>query len=72
MGARDHTVFLMYHVLQRPGRSLCSADPGYVRYVVEETEFRAQLSRMRSGACAAVERLRLDRSSDSALNNAWF
>jgi len=46
MGARDHTVFLMYHELQRPGRPLCSADPGYVRYVVEETEFRAQLSRM--------------------------
>jgi peptidoglycan/xylan/chitin deacetylase (PgdA/CDA1 family) len=37
------TVFLMYHELDEPGRRLCQAEPGYVRYVVRSSEFRAQM-----------------------------
>jgi peptidoglycan/xylan/chitin deacetylase (PgdA/CDA1 family) len=37
------TVFLMYHELERPGRPLCDRDAGYVRYVVPEESFRAQM-----------------------------
>ena len=33
----------MYHELERAGRPLCSTDPGYVRYVVREDDFRAQM-----------------------------
>lgn len=41
--ANTHTAFLMYHELERAGRPLCSTDPGYVRYVVKEGDFRAQM-----------------------------
>ena len=40
-------VSLMYHELERPRRALCRSDAGYVRYVVEESEFRRQLTRIR-------------------------
>jgi len=33
-------VFLMYHELERPGRPLCQSDPGYVRYILSEVDFR--------------------------------
>ena len=33
----------MYHELERVGRPLCSSDPGYVRYVVREDDFRDQM-----------------------------
>ena len=33
----------MYHELERAGRPLCSTDAGYVRYVVAEGDFRAQM-----------------------------
>jgi len=33
-------VFLMYHELERPGRPLCQPDPGYVRYILSEVDFR--------------------------------
>jgi peptidoglycan/xylan/chitin deacetylase (PgdA/CDA1 family) len=36
-------VFLMYHELQIPGRTLCSSDPGYTRYALSEAEFREQV-----------------------------
>lgn len=36
-------VFLMYHELELPGRSLVQSDPGYTRYVVPEPGFRQQL-----------------------------
>jgi|SRR5579863_71433 len=35
--------FLMYHEIESSGRALCSLDPGYVRYVVTEAEFKRQL-----------------------------
>jgi len=37
------SVFLMYHELERPGRALRESDSGYVRYVVPEDWFRAQM-----------------------------
>ena len=44
MSPAGPTPFLMYHELARPGRPLCSTDPGYVRYVVAESDFRAQMA----------------------------
>ncbi|MEO8621553.1 MAG: polysaccharide deacetylase family protein [bacterium] len=41
--ALKSTAFLMYHELERAGRPLCSNEPGYVRYVVREDDFRAQM-----------------------------
>jgi peptidoglycan/xylan/chitin deacetylase (PgdA/CDA1 family) len=37
-------VFLMYHELEMPGRRLCETEPGYVRYVLTEADFRAQVA----------------------------
>jgi peptidoglycan/xylan/chitin deacetylase (PgdA/CDA1 family) len=37
-------VFLMYHELEIPGRSLCQTGPDYVRYVITEADFRSQMS----------------------------
>lgn len=39
----DSTIFFMYHELEAAGRALCMSDPGYVRYVIDEGMFRAQL-----------------------------
>jgi peptidoglycan/xylan/chitin deacetylase (PgdA/CDA1 family) len=39
---------LMYHELERPGRPLADAAPGYVRYVVDESRFAQQMSWLRS------------------------
>ena len=36
-------VFLMYHELELPGRSLVQSDPGYTRYVLPQSSFRAQM-----------------------------
>jgi peptidoglycan/xylan/chitin deacetylase (PgdA/CDA1 family) len=41
-------VFLMYHELEIPGRGVCLSEPGYVRYVVESSNFRAQLELLKS------------------------
>src|ERR1700690_3762120 len=35
-------VFLMYHELELPGRPLRQCEPGYVRYVLAEADFRSQ------------------------------
>jgi peptidoglycan/xylan/chitin deacetylase (PgdA/CDA1 family) len=35
-------VYLMYHELEIPGRTLCNSEPGYARYVLLEREFREQ------------------------------
>lgn len=42
MGAGD-LVYLMYHELELPNRSLCNSDSGYVRYVLAEPSFRSQM-----------------------------
>lgn len=36
-------VFLMYHELELPGRRICQDEPGYARYVLPESDFRAQM-----------------------------
>jgi peptidoglycan/xylan/chitin deacetylase (PgdA/CDA1 family) len=40
-------VYLMYHELDLPGRALCDAEAGYVRYVVSEANFRSQIGWLR-------------------------
>ena len=48
----NRTVFLMYHELQVAGRAPIRDDPGYLRYVIDEKEFRAQLIQLRiDGFC---------------------
>lgn len=42
--AAPGTVFLMYHELELPGRSLVQSEPGYVRYILREADFRAQIA----------------------------
>jgi len=37
-------VYLMYHEIELPGRELCQSEPGYVRYIVTEADFRSHLS----------------------------
>src|SRR5207245_791255 len=41
--ANGSVVFLMYHELEVPDRSLCRPEPGYVRYVLTEADFRSQI-----------------------------
>ena len=41
-------VFLMYHELELPGRALAGLEPGYVRYILTETTFRAQIDCLRA------------------------
>jgi peptidoglycan/xylan/chitin deacetylase (PgdA/CDA1 family) len=43
-------VFLMYHELEIPGRSLCQPEPGYARYVLREPDFRAQIDYLKRNA----------------------
>ena len=48
------TVFLMYHELARPGRPACEDDPGYLRYVVGEEDFRRHLSALKAAGVRGV------------------
>ena len=45
---RHSIVFLMYHELELTGRRLCQAEPGYARYVLPESDFRAQVDYLKS------------------------
>jgi peptidoglycan/xylan/chitin deacetylase (PgdA/CDA1 family) len=36
-------VFLMYHELELPGRSLCRPEAGYIRYVLRISDFQSQV-----------------------------
>lgn len=47
-------VYLIYHELQIPGRSLCQNEPGYVRYVVGEAEFRRQIASLRKAGVRGI------------------
>jgi len=40
-------VFLMYHELELPGRPMAQSEAGYVRYIVPETSWRAQIDWLR-------------------------
>jgi peptidoglycan/xylan/chitin deacetylase (PgdA/CDA1 family) len=48
------TVFLMYHEIELPGRPTCQADPGYVRYVVKQADFRQQISWLKQQGIPAL------------------
>jgi peptidoglycan/xylan/chitin deacetylase (PgdA/CDA1 family) len=52
--AERRTVFLMYHELEEPGRPLCQAEPGYVRYVLRSSEFRAQMQSLKNSGWRGV------------------
>jgi peptidoglycan/xylan/chitin deacetylase (PgdA/CDA1 family) len=45
--AKRGIVFLMYHELESEGRPLCQSEAGYVRYILRENTFRAQLKWLR-------------------------
>jgi peptidoglycan/xylan/chitin deacetylase (PgdA/CDA1 family) len=45
--AGPRIVFLMYHELEMPGRSLCQSEPGYVRYILAQSTFQSQLDWLR-------------------------
>ena len=47
-------VFLMYHELEIPGRSLCQSEAGYVRYVLPEPDFRAQMDHLKRNGWQAL------------------
>ena len=44
--ATRSTAFLMYHELRLPGRAMCHSEPGYARYVVPASDFRAHMERL--------------------------
>jgi peptidoglycan/xylan/chitin deacetylase (PgdA/CDA1 family) len=44
--ATGSTAFLMYHELGLPGRAMCHSEPGYARYVVPASDFRAHMERL--------------------------
>ena len=48
-------VFLMYHELEADGRSLCQDAPGYVRYIVREKDFRAQMNHLKDSGGRGVD-----------------
>lgn len=48
------TGFLMYHELSRPGQAPADVDPGYVRYVLDESRFRAQLAWIKAAGLRGV------------------
>jgi peptidoglycan/xylan/chitin deacetylase (PgdA/CDA1 family) len=47
-------VFLMYHELEIPGRSLCQAEPGYKCYVLKEADFRLQVEWLRQSGWRGI------------------
>ena len=44
MTAGKGRVFLMYHEIELPGRSLCQSEAGYVRYILPLATFRRQMA----------------------------
>lgn len=48
------TVFLMYHELELPGRALCRTEPGYVRYILHESDFEAQMQTLHEAGWRGV------------------
>lgn len=48
------TIFLLYHELRLPSRPLCANGKGYTRYIVNESDFRAQLLYLKESHFRAV------------------
>jgi peptidoglycan/xylan/chitin deacetylase (PgdA/CDA1 family) len=47
-------VYLMYHELEIPGRPLCQTEPGYVRYILAASDFRAQMQSLKNAGLRGV------------------
>lgn len=47
-------VYLMYHEIERAGRALGDSAPGYVRYIITESDFRAQLAHLATNGFRGV------------------
>jgi len=47
-------VYLMYHELEVPGRTVCSLDPGYFRYVVPLSDFAQQMEALKEDGWTGV------------------
>jgi peptidoglycan/xylan/chitin deacetylase (PgdA/CDA1 family) len=50
----DAIVYLMYHELEFEGRPLCQSEPGYVRYVVGEPDFREQMHSLQNAGMLGI------------------
>jgi peptidoglycan/xylan/chitin deacetylase (PgdA/CDA1 family) len=50
----NRLAYLMYHEIEVPGRARVGEEPGYVRYVVEEATFRAQIERIRADGLRGI------------------
>ncbi len=50
----DAIIYLMYHELEVAGRSLCQSDPGYVRYVVRQADFREQMNWLQNSGVRGI------------------
>ncbi|MGH9513956.1 MAG: polysaccharide deacetylase family protein [Terriglobales bacterium] len=48
-------VCLMYHELEADGRGPCQDSPGYVRYVVQAADFRAQMNHLKQKGWRGVD-----------------
>ena len=67
MSRASSTVFLMYHELELPGRSLCQNDPGYVRYIISADEFSGQMQHVRNLSLRGVSVTEALRFSEPAV-----
>ena len=66
----DGVAYLMYHELERTGRALCHSGPGYVRYVLSESEFHSHLASLRANCfhgLSVSEALRTDADSPAVV-----
>jgi peptidoglycan/xylan/chitin deacetylase (PgdA/CDA1 family) len=50
----DGNLFLMYHELELPKRPFCQSEPGYVRYIVAEKDFRDQVRFLRESKLSVM------------------
>lgn len=64
------TTFLMYHELARPGRQTCEDEPGYLRYVVGEDDFRRHLSALKEAGLEGVSVGRAPGSANDSVEGA--
>jgi peptidoglycan/xylan/chitin deacetylase (PgdA/CDA1 family) len=62
-------VYLMYHEIELPGRSLCQGEPGYRRYVLRKDEVQNQIVLLRENGFQGISVSR-DRSGDRAGRSA--
>jgi peptidoglycan/xylan/chitin deacetylase (PgdA/CDA1 family) len=67
---KTEVVFLMYHELELPGRPLCRTEPGYVRYVLSDSGFRAQMDWLKTAGwrgLSVTEALRFETANAVAI-----